>query len=1314
MKFSFLQLTYCLFVLSFINLQAAIANPYHYTNLSKQDWGNESVNTLYKEKDKFLWIGTNKGVYKYNGNDFYLYKKGLTASVHEKYTHKIFVDNQHRLYILTDGGVGLYNQEKDEFEFALPDRLYQKTIFFSACQFRQGILLGGREEIVLYHYATRKVTSVYRLPQDQKQYYIKNLFKISDHEIVFNVADRIQILNLLNHQLSDIQCPSTISSLIVDHDNKIWVGCYHKGLYQVNIKDKSVIPVTSYNRSYNHESILCMEKSDSLLWIGTDGGGVNILNFRNFSVQKLHHIMGHSQSFPSNVVKSLYWDNDGTMWTGSIRNGVTAVRNSNIKSYTEVPDNNKYGPIDPTILSFHQDTAPNKVWIGTDGGGLDLFNLYDRTFTHYPSTKGMKVVSVTDYDDQHLLLSLYQNGLRLFNKNTGKTQPFHLKDKKLESQLFYDTKCLRLYKESPHTILILIDRIYRLDLRSNEIKCIRSQYLKTNGDYIYGGTYQNTIMLYNSKNLYALDKGSDTIRNIRETPKDEFINSVTTDSHGRIWMGTNRGFSSTDITGTSLHPIPSNLFTEISLVFADHQGRVWLASGKRLFAYIIAHKSFVLLGESDGVLPHVFLTNSCLRTQQNDIFLGGIKGFVMIDSSFQLNKFNPAVVNLLSFKIDDKTIMPSSKETIPSIEVEYGSKFVEFKVETTRDDILRPKIYKYEIKGANEQTVITYSPTFRFSSFVPGKSEVYVSCGTREGTWGKTVQLAEIKFLAPWYQSPWFYTLLFVLLLLLIFLSFRSIIKRTEQQLKFKLEEKEKEMYAEKVHFLININHELRTPLTLINGPLQRILKNMPSSSNIYDTIFKIYRQTEHMKDLLNMVLDLRKMEEGKSTLNIQPHQVNPWIKNIVDNFTFNDENYKITIQTELDEQIQPVCFDQAKCEIVLTNFIANAIKHSPSESCILIKSEITASHMLRISVTDYGPGIQNIHPDLLFKRFYQGDNESQGSGIGLSYSKLLIDLHQGTIGAENNKNTAGATFFFEIPLHLKAGKVECESKPYINDLFTCNNITDKNLLTEHSTKYITLQKTLLIVDDNSELTDFLKESFEKEFKEILVAYNGQMALQMICEKLPDVIISDVMMPKMDGYELCRQIKSNLKTSHIPFILLTARNELQGKLQGYKMGADAYVAKPFETDILYEIINSQLLIRENIKQKYLQHTVLVEPQTDTFSQIDEDFLLKLNKIITDHISNPALDIPFVCSEIGMSKASLYNKLKALTDMSCNEYINKIKLERAIILVKSTNKSFTEIANETGFSNSKYFSTCFKQYTGVTPTQYRKDNKPVNL
>ena len=247
------------------------------------------------------------------------------------------------------------------------------------------------------------------------------------------------------------------------------------------------------------------------------------------------------------------------------------------------------------------------------------------------------------------------------------------------------------------------------------------------------------------------------------------------------------------------------------------------------------------------------------------------------------------------------------------------------------------------------------------------------------------------------------------------------------------------------------------------------------------------------------------------------------------------------------------------------------------------------------------------------------------------------------------------------------------------------------------------------MVDDNVELTSFLKEAFDCKFKNVYVAHNGKEAYQLIKKHSVDIVISDIMMPEMDGYELCQKIKSDIECSHLPVILLTAMNEERSKRLGYKMGADAYIAKPFETATLYEIIKSKIKIREDIRNKYMKLSVLPKPQDDTFSRIDENFLISLNKIIAENISDTSLDIPFVCKEIGMSRASLYNKLKAITGMSCNEYINNIRMERAEILVKSTTKNFIEIADETGFANSRYFSTSFKQHTGMTPTQYRKEH-----
>ena len=459
------------------------------------------------------------------------------------------------------------------------------------------------------------------------------------------------------------------------------------------------------------------------------------------------------------------------------------------------------------------------------------------------------------------------------------------------------------------------------------------------------------------------------------------------------------------------------------------------------------------------------------------------------------------------------------------------------------------------------------------------------------------------------------------------------------------------------------------------------------------------------------MVLDLRKMEVGEKALNIQSHPVNEWLTDIISDFNFSEDFSDFTIESELSNRVNSVNFDKEKCEIVLTNLLINAIKHSDKHGIVLVKSEITPDNMLTISVSDQGHGLKDVDTNKLFLRFYQGNDERSGSGIGLAYAKFLIDLHKGQIGAYNNENR-GATFFFKIPLNMEIGNLNCEPKPYLNELLASDKLNDIDEQIDDDTQYSTDHKSILIVDDNSELTDFLKEYLETQFKEVYTAYNGIKALEILYKKDIDIIVSDIMMPKMDGYELCKHIKSDVEYSHIPIILLTAINEENSKRLGYKMGADAYVPKPFEVETLYEIIKSKLKIREEIKHKYMQLSVIPEPQEDTFSQADETFLININKIIIDNIRDSHLDIPFICKEIGMSRASLYKKLKALTDMSCNEYINKIRMERAINLIKTTQKNFTEIADEIGLANSRYFSTIFKQHTGMTPTQYRKEHSDM--
>jgi len=520
------------------------------------------------------------------------------------------------------------------------------------------------------------------------------------------------------------------------------------------------------------------------------------------------------------------------------------------------------------------------------------------------------------------------------------------------------------------------------------------------------------------------------------------------------------------------------------------------------------------------------------------------------------------------------------------------------------------------------------------------------------------------------------------------------------------MKEHEQQVYEEKVRFLINISHELRTPLTLIHAPLSRILKSLSPEEPQYLPIKAIYRQSQRMKNLINMVLDVRKMEVGESKIQIQPHFLNQWIEHISQDFISEGEAKNVRIRYQLDPQIETVSFDKDKCEIILSNLLINALKHSPENTEITIISELLPEKdRVRISITDQGSGLKQVNTQKLFTRFYQGTGEQNGTGIGLSYSKILVELQGGSIGAYDNQE-AGATFFIELPLRRESEEIICQPKAYLNELMS----DDSHEQAPGNDDFDTTPYTVLVVDDNPDLTDFLKKSLGEYFKRVVIASNGAEALQLIRSHTPDIIVSDVMMPRMNGYELCKSIKEDITISHIPIILLTARDDQQSQLSGYKNGADAYLTKPFEIEMLMEIICNRLKNRESTKKRYLNAGVIPAPEESTFSQADETFLLKLNKIIQENLDNSSLDIAFICKEIGMSRASLYNKLKALTDMGANDYINKFRMEKAIAYITGTDMTFTEIAEKVGFTTSRYFSTAFKQYTGGTPTQYKEKRK----
>ena len=683
--------------------------------------------------------------------------------------------------------------------------------------------------------------------------------------------------------------------------------------------------------------------------------------------------------------------------------------------------------------------------------------------------------------------------------------------------------------------------------------------------------------------------------------------------------------------------------------------------------------------------------------------MGGVQGLLSIDSEYTIDTSEEPLISLQEISVDRENIYGDEDRTY---DIPRDSKVLSISVSTQETDIFRQKMYRFSLAGSGKEYK-QKSPTLEIRYLPkPGRYELMVSCTKRNGEWSEPVRLLTLKIPQPWYISWWFISIIVVSVLGLYFSVTLYLLRRKDAKLQTALREQDKLIYEEKVRMLINISHELRTPLTLIMAPLKRFLDGMKPEDDNFQTMNRIYRQSRRMKDLLNMVLDLRKMEVGMSDLRIVKSDFNGWIRETTEDIVNEEHCQGIDIILDLSPEIELVDFDRKKCDTVLSNILINAVKHSCDGDRIILKTTLTEDGMVRTSISDQGPGIGSMNPDKIFTRFYQSNNEQYGSGIGLSYSKILVELHGGRIAAENNPDK-GATFWWEIPVCTTVSENHMiPAKAYLNELMGYDPDGDANVPETES--FSTAGMTIMLVDDSQDLLDFLKEAMAQDFAEIITLQSGNKAYAYLsAEKMPDIIISDVNMPDGDGFRLCRKIKEDKRYSHIPVILLTARGEQQSQSDSYRVGADAFLAKPFEIETLLEQIKGMLRKREEVRKRYFD----TEDKTvSDYGSNEESFILRLNKVIAEHLDDPDLDQQMLCMELGMSRAALFNKMKTITGSGAKEYITKLRLEKAKSLIENSNLTIAEISEKTGFASQSYFSTAFKNYTGMTPSQYKAASK----
>lgn len=1290
-------ITFILFFLYSLNLLCSNSGYFFKQIAIKHGLSQASVNSILCDHKGTLWIGTKSGLNCFNRYELktYFHEKDNKYSLPGNYIQFIAEDSLHNVWISTNKGLVRYNVGNESFEPIVREKTY------SFLCIPGGILFGGDKIFYKYDYNKKNIERI-PFPCQGKEtnpfdYHILKIVAFEEGKVLIGTKNKgIYIYDYQNQSFKTFfsGIHNILLTLCVGADGLVYESSYGQGIYCYDRQGQILANYSKFNSGLKNNIVLDIIEKDGNLWMGTDGDGINIFHPDNRRFTELRHIPGDASSLPVNSITVLYKDNEDNLWAGSVRGGIFGIKETFIKTYTDVALNSTNGLSEKAIISIYEEDS-GLVWIGTDGGGINLYNPAFDQFTHFPATYGDKVVSITGLSDTELLVSLYSKGMFTFNKRTGKYTPFTIVNSSINVQECFYGFVPQAHKVADNKIYILSTspRIYHpLEKTFSQIKPEEG----ISPEAFQLAYSDDSLSYFMKKNqIFEVKQKNDSLHTLFSIDAGDNIHAVCYDKKNILWTGTDQGLGYYDMARKEFTRIPTKLFNDVSYLFLDSKGHLWISAQNMLFSYIIKENKFVIWSESDGFSPNEILSMYQKTFRNGYIYLGGTEGFVKINETISFGDTQKPHIELSNLIFNGSSYMDHLENH--SIEIPWNYTSLAVAVGVYKKDIFRKTLFRYTIVGTGRQEIESYNPQLNLPLLSPGRYSILVSCNTKNGSYTDPVEILVITITPPWYKSSWFLGGCSLLLTGLIGGICYFIFWKKANRLKWQMNEYEQTVNEEKINFLVNISHELRTPLTLVCAPLKRLIDKSKEEFNpafVEGQLNTIYKQARQMKNIINMVLDLNRLNAGQETIKKQPHPLNEWVKNVTADFNSEWQEKGLTVDFQLDEQIEQVWFDEWKCQIILSNLLMNALKFSPPESRIVINTILT-NGTVRVAISDEGAGLQNVDISQLFNRFYQGNHHKAGSGIGLSYSKTLIEMHGGSIGAYNNP-AKGATFYFELPATMQNHPLIVTQKPSYE-----NPSVQKD-----TPNFLYSSSSLLIVEDEAELRNFLQEALKENFKCVYTAADGMEAINICRFNHPDLVVSDVMMPCMDGYELCKQIKNDVETSHIPVILLTARCDQANFVFGYKQGADFYMPKPFETDFLLTIIGNLLRSREAVRRKYKEGTEKVSPQETTISKSDEEFLIKFNDVINRNLSSPELTIKLLTDTMYMSRASLYNKVSALTGLGINDYINRLRIEKAVNLLTHTEMNINEISDEVGFTYPRYFSTIFKQIKGVTPTQFK--------
>lgn len=1345
-----LFLAYCLLILGIVACHAAPDKLRfsHITN--KEGLPSNTVFSIVQDYKGYYWLGTKAGLCRYDGRSIVKYEHLFedSTSLPGNLIHRVYEDSEKKLWIATITGIAVYDRENNNFRTINRDITIRGIV-----ETNDGRIFGASTSgLKVYDPSRDKFVSFKGENNLEINDFCYDIVKDKNGIIWVGANSGLYMINLKNNSVSSFRnnpgnsnslMSNWIFDLYVDRHNRLWIGTGNKGLCYFDSKTETFHQIKGISNEFIH----CMTEDEfGRLWIGTEWG-LNIYSDEDKSVKSFFTNPSDKNSINDNAIHSIFCDDYHNMLVGTYFGGV----NLSLKLYQqfniyESGNSNPYlsGKAIRQIIGDRN----NNLWIATEDGGLNFYNMEKDQFTSYKhggsnSIAYNNVHSLMMDRDGDLWIGMFLKGLNKFDIKTGRFSWYG----KIKNREFNADNVFFLLQDKNGLIWIATSNgVLTYDKITNEFRQFEPAIFNDETVNVLMEDSQGAIWIgTRNKGAYKYNQKLNNLKNYRASNgnsiSDNFINYLYEDHKKNIWIATHNGGLNMLNTRTdnitvfrTIEGLPSN--TVFSLI-QDNDDNLWISTNNGLSKYDIGKKVFSNFTTQEGLPNNQFNYNSVYKDKTGRLFFGTIDGLI----SFNPQKLEVpqcySKIDIIDFKIMGKSVRPNTpnsplknsiNEASEIVLTSEQAKFISF--EFTFPTLFYARNLSFEIKMQNSgQDWINLGDQRQvsFSNLSPGEYTLMVRVAEKISWADSDVRSVRIKVLPPFWRSDLAYVVYAVILLISgLYYNRRIRRKRHAEQLALK-EKNEKERVREinrlKMSFFTNISHELNTPLTLIISPIQNMITQFSLPPELKDKMVMVKRNAERMKHLIEELILLGKVETEVEKIMVEEGFALRFILELGNGFKPWAETKNIHYSIDIKVSKDPVYFDSSKIEKIVYNLLSNAFKFTePGGEVKLVAGYFVRENitLLRIEVSDTGRGIEEKDLNSIFEKYYQTNDhdKSSGFGIGLNLLKQLVAAHKGSVSVHSELGK-GSTFTVILSVDEKVfAEDEKSSHKFNNEQISNYQYLEPEVLEDELINQNPLIEkdpvsgqnkdlpVLMIVEDNHDLLGFLGGIFEREYR-IILCKNGKEAYAQAIECIPDLIISDLMMPEMDGLDFCKQIKTSIETCHIPFIMLTAKVGDQHVAEGYEYGADFYIKKPFNAAILNQQVKNILTTQENQRNYFRENTDSVQGSPKV-NERDKKLLEMIDRHILDHMSDENYTIVELVKDLCMSRTLLHTKLKKLVNMSATEYINKMKLKEGLRLLQEGN-NISEVSYITGFGSPSYFSRCFKKVFGQSPRDFMKKN-----